>query len=295
MELNGDLGRYEVDEEQLEKYVDDLDMSKKILDEKKKLLDKLEMQQEIFECPGCEIQLRFRDEELHILENSVATEIHEQEDIETVSEEIDKLERKVSSLERVIPIKQNKLQRYTEIVEEITNIENQYDELPKLDEVRNDLEYIRSYRASQKELGKLVEKFESQIREESYSSTITTFRTSLEKLKNRIRMLGERDEVSKHPGIDEEKLRENIMIQKRNKEKLEGLGDSLKVLSLEKSKYQSSIEECKEKHISTYKKIRTISHIDSKMRNLRCSVSSFSRISIFSFHESYVSLAFVYS
>ena len=253
------LERYKVDEDILKHDIKQLELNKNTLDEKKRILDKLEIQQEIFECPSCQTELRFHDDELHILENSISTDIHEQEDIDNVTEEISKLKRTISGLESSISSRQSKLERYTEIKLIINNIECQYEELPDLLEIKNDLEYINSYNSSQKELEKQLCKLVDQIDGKKYSSTIVSFEESVKKQKKNIEHL--RKKVYKEGSnekIDEEKLRENIIKQKRNKEKLKTINSDIKSLMEEQSEYQRHTTKYKNIHLQKYKSIREI-------------------------------------
>ena len=261
-DLKTDLDRYVVDEDQLAKYIEELAAEKDKIEEKKKLLDKLEMQQEIFQCPSCSVQLRFQDDDLQILENSITTEIHEQEDIDMVSNEIDKLKRKIRSLESSIPIKQNKLERHKELSKSIQLITEQYEEIPDLSEMKKDLEYIRSYKSSQEELDRQLTDLKSN---DSYSSTISSFEKSLRK--QALKIKGLKKENKKYDkDIDEEELRLNIITQKRNKEKLESFSQETRKLNSEKITYEKDIKSCTEEHTEKYKKIRDVSTLEGKIQ-----------------------------
>ena len=261
-DLKTDLDRYVVDEDQLAKYIEELAAAKDKIEEKKKLLDKLEMQQEIFQCPSCSVQLRFQDDDLQILENSITTEIHEQEDIDMVSNEIDKLKRKIRSLESSIPIKQNKLERHKELSKSIQLITEQYEEIPDLSEMKKDLEYIRSYKSSQEELDRQLTDLKSN---DSYSSTISSFEKSLRK--QALKIKGLKKENKKYDkDIDEEELRLNIITQKRNKEKLESFSQETRKLNSEKITYEKDIKSFTEEHTEKYKKIRDVSTLEGKIQ-----------------------------
>ena len=265
------LERYKVDEDLLKDHIDQLESNKNTLYEKKKILDKLEMQQEIFKCPSCEIKLRFHDDELHVLENSISTDIHEQEDIDTVTGEISKLKRTISTLESSIRSKQSKLEQYKEIKQRINDIEGQYEELPDISEIKNDLEYISTYESSQKELEKQVCKLSGQMYEKRYSHTIVLFDESVKKQKKKIDQIKKKacKELS-NKKIDEEKLRENIITQKHNKDRVETIMSNIRVLEREQSEYESQISKYKNIHLETYKSIR---EVDVVQENLDQSLS----------------------
>lgn len=262
-----DLEKFEVDEEKLNENKEDLEKSKKLLDNKKKLLDKLEMQQEVFQCPSCNINLRFQEDELLVYEED--NNNHDLEDIDSVTKEISKLKRKISSLETTIPIKQNKLERYKEISQNIFNIEEQYEEIPDLNEIKTDLEYITSYKTSQDDLNRQLEK----LKDNKYSSTIISFEKSLEQQLKKIQYM-KNDSKIKTTEIDEEELRLNIIKQKQNKEKLHNMSSTIKQLSRDQNLFLKQICEYKEKHIEKYKTVRNETVVDEELKKYNTELST---------------------
>ena len=260
------LERYIVDEDLLKDNIEQLELYKNTLDEKKKILDKLEIQQEIFKCPSCKIDLRFHDDELLVVENSISTGIHDQ-DIDNVTEEISKLKRKISVLESSISSKKTKLDHQKEIQQIINDIESQYEEIPNLIEIKNDLEYISTYESSQKELEKQLSKLTDKINIKKYSSTIVSFEESINKQKKKIEHLREKAQ-GYNKKIDEEKLRENITTQKHNKEKLEKNKSDIRLLTEKQSEYQMQISKYKNEHLERYKSIRKINDVQENIDKL---------------------------
>lgn len=270
-DLKNDLERFTVDEDQLNGYIDDLKKAKSDLIEKEKLLDKLNMQQEIFHCPSCSIPLRFQDDDLHIYESTDNTAITEElGDIDAVSDTITKLKRKLSNLESSIQVKQTKLERYKEISKSIKNIEEQYEDIPDIEETKKDLDYIRNYKLSQEELVRQLNQLKSDV---GYSPTIVSFEKSLKQ--QALKIKGLKSELTKTtPNIDEEALRLNITTQKRNKEKLDSIQQDIKNLSRKKTTYENDINSCTQTHIDTYKNIKTVSELNEKIQKERSELSS---------------------
>lgn len=250
------LKRYIVDEVQLNDHIEQLTTNKENLVIKNKLLDKLEIQQEVFKCPACAVQLKFQDDDLHVYETDVVPD--ELEDIDMVSEDISKLKRKIKSLESSISIKQSRLERYKEVQKSISEIEEQYEELPDLEEIRTDIEYIRSYRSSQQEFYKQVTKFKSLIDNGQYSSTISSFEKSVKQQKKKIDIINEKAQKDNKKHIDEEMLRENITTQKHNKEKLVSIKSDIIKLTGEQTDLGKQLATYKNTHLETYKAIRDI-------------------------------------
>ena len=269
VDLKNDLIRYEVDEEQLISFIQELKDDKELIEVKKKLLDKLEMQQEVFQCPSCSVPLRFNNNELEIHEGEECGE-NELEDIDIISEEIAKLKRKIASLESSIPIKQNKLERHKEISQSISNIEDQYEEVPSLSEMKTELEYIRNYRSSQIELDRQLDELKEN---DSSSSTIISFEKSLKQQYKKILSMKKQNKKN-FKDINEEELRLNIIKQKQNKEKLETFDQDIKQLNVQQITYEKQLAGYKEDHIEKYKKMKTESIVEGEINKYLTELST---------------------
>ena len=258
-DLKNNLKLYTVDENQIQSNIDDLKKNKITLNENEKLLDKLKMQQEVFKCPSCSIQLKFQDNDLQVYVNDKIESI---EDIDVVSDIISKLKRKISSLELSIPTQQNKLERYKEILKSVKKIEDQYDEIPNISEIKSDLEYIKNYKSSQEELVRQLNDIG-----DNFSSSIISFEKSLKQQENKIKLNSSGDNKNFNPlDINEEELRLNIITQKRNKEILNSIKEDIKNLSKKKTIYEKDINTCTQEYIDKYKNIRTPSEVKEKIQ-----------------------------
>jgi exonuclease SbcC len=267
-EEKSNLGRYRVDEDLLEKQKQELEYTKKILYDKNKVLDKLKFQQEVFSCPSCDIKLRFENDELFVVENSISTDINEQQDIETISIDISKLKDKILGLENIIRIESNKLERYKEIKNNVNKIEEQYEEIPDMKDIKDNLEYVIDYTVKQQELEKNIKKLEDKLNKNIYSSSIVLFEESLEKQQNEIEYHSKK--VGKNilsNDIDEEQLRENITTQKNNKEKIYMIESNINNLEKEKLEFEKQIDICKQNHLKVYESVREIDLVDSELNN----------------------------
>ena len=260
--LKKDLEKYIIDEDELNNYIQDLKKFKLDLICKEKLLDKLNMQQEIFKCPSCSTHLKFQDNNLYLYQSADINE--ELGDIDVVSDDISKLKNKISSLDSYIPIKQNKLERYKDISKYIKNIEDQYEDIPDLPETKYDLEYIKNYKLSQEELDRQLFDLKSN---NGFSSTIISFERSLKQQAIKIdRLKTESKNIT--PDINEEVLRVNIITQKQNKEKLDSIQEDIKNLLKKKTIYENNIKVCTQEHIEKYSNVRTISEIKEQILNI---------------------------
>ena len=253
--LQESLGNYEIVDGRLETHRQELEDNREKLDTKKELLTKLKMQQEFYNCPSCDQTLRFHDDELCVADG---VEDLEEEDMDTLTKEISSLSRLVSRLEYIIPQEQNRLDRHNEFELKIQGIRDQYEEeeFPPVSEIESDLDYIKDYKRAQAELERQKKELEKTLKEEKYSSAVTSFQESMKKQKKKIRQLRKKQKKEILEDIDERELRVKLQVQRRSKEKLDDLEKRVRLLTQEKSNYQSQIIHDKEEHIKLYKRIR---------------------------------------
>jgi DNA repair exonuclease SbcCD ATPase subunit len=260
-DLNNDLLKYTDCGEKLDVLVEELEISKLNYEEKKKLLDKLEMQQEIFQCPSCSVPLRFHDDELHIQEETY--DGNELVNIDIISDEIKKIQKVIKSLESLIPIKKNKIERYKEISKSISSINEQYEVIPNMNEIKEDLDYIMSYKSTQILLYRQLNELQANY---NYSSTITSFVKSLIKQEKKIEVNKYNMNKHKFKDLNEEELRLNIINQKQTKEKLGDLGNDIRLLSKEQTTYKKQLSNYNEEHLEKYIQIKNESEIKSEYK-----------------------------
>lgn len=266
-ELESDLERYEVYENVLQIDKESLENCRRDLDEKKKLYEKLVMQQQVLECPKCQTNLRLNNDMLEVYEIDIGPNMGKLEDIDTTGTYISKLEKKISTLEISVRSKENKLERYKEIGVSINDIKEQYEDLPSLKEMSSELEYIRTYKSSQKELDRQVKKFQGQLKNKIFSSTILSFERDLCKQKKKIDSMRNKAVVEKIED-NEETLRDSIVTQKNAKNKLEILNDDIVKLSKRQNDYTKQINEYEEDVLTKFKSIREIDAVNRDITTL---------------------------
>jgi hypothetical protein len=116
-----------------------LNLDKTSLSEKRKLLDSLTLQQELFKCPSCQISLKLKNKTLY----TVDTIPLDSENIVDVRRDIKLLEEKIKVKEQCI----SEEQKRTDILKEITSVKSQYDSsLPEKTQVESDIEYLKEYK-----------------------------------------------------------------------------------------------------------------------------------------------------
>jgi DNA repair exonuclease SbcCD ATPase subunit len=260
--LENELSKYKVDENKLKLLIQDLKDSKILLEEKKKILNNLELQLEIFQCPSCDIFLRYNENEL-LVHKGVRCE-NTDINIDKVTKEISILKKKISSLETSTSIKQNNYERYKQVELDILIISDEYDEIPDTSEIKIDLEYIVSYLSSHKELTRQLTNLNST---EKYSPIIISFENTLEKQNRKIQLI-KKSEKQENEEKDEEELRSNIMKLQQNIDKLEEYNQTIETLEKEQHIYENQLSICKTNHTKKYNKIKIESDIISEINKL---------------------------
>ena len=273
-ELQNDITQFVVDEKQLNIQHLELEETKKKLEINKKLRDKLELQKKIFQCPSCNTHLKFVSEKLQISEES----FDNLENHLTLIDEIDNLTKKSLSIEKVILNKNNKLERYKEIEKNVFKITIQYTDdnnglikLPDLIEVKKDLEYMKKYINTQQEYVKqlnLLNLLKKQIEtNQQYSNPVESFKNSILIQKKQIDSVVQKIGTlqSMEMGLDEEDIRNKIILLNKEKNKVESLKKNIKELNEEKNNYENQLKMYTEDYIKDFPDIRDIYVINSEL------------------------------
>jgi DNA repair exonuclease SbcCD ATPase subunit len=260
------LEKYFISEEKLESNKALLTSTKEKLNERKERLSKLVLQQELYQCPSCQVSLRFQDNNLHLFDEEIPEET---EKIEDVEKEISSLTRTINKLEYSIPEEQNKLKRYKELQTEIKNIESQYEDLPVKNEIETNIEYLQNYKRVQIEIEKRCKKLESN---QSFSTSLNTFKAQIAKQKDEIKLLESKIKV-KSDSTKEEELRHTIQIQRQNKQKIQEYQKQLGNLTRELDIHTSEMNKIQADFQKEYEKIRTNTEVETEIQEKESELS----------------------
>ena len=225
-----------------------LNLDKTSLSEKRKQLDSLTLQQELFKCPSCQISLKLKNKTLY----TVDTIPLDSENIVDVRRDIKLLEEKIKVKEQCI----SEEQKRTDILKEITSVKAQYDSsLPEKTQVESDIEYLKEYKRTQQELEKRKKKLQTN---NNLSTSLTSLIKQLDILKTRIKTiesgLGESERVSF--SLSEDTLRSNIQTELRNKTILESVNKQLVSLNKELQNLHSGIESIQKVYLESYSEVK---------------------------------------
>lgn len=264
--LEKSLESYSVDSDKLSRDKLSLEKSRIDLQVKKDKLSKLVLQQELYECPSCNVQLRLQDDELKLHDDDF--EISD-ESIEDLKAEISELSKIINRLEKSVPENEMKLRKSKDIESECKKIKDAYDEIPKLEEVVSSLEYLQEYKRTQKDLEKKLQN----LTKSQTSSSLQKFKEQLNKQKDRIKEL---ESCSRKMNLDfsEEELRKKIQEQKQAKDRLFTCNRNLAVLRKELACFREKLNVLDEDYKSKYSDVRTESEIESEIESAKVKIQA---------------------
>jgi exonuclease SbcC len=220
------------------------------------LYDKLLAQQSSYSCPSCSVKVRLVNEELILASDEVI-----EADLDILKDEISKLKKNISRLQKIVRDEENKIDRKIINESEIDKISSTYEELPSLEEVRGDLEYLRNYQATQTELEKKKKSLEKDIKEGNFSSSYFTFKKGVEKMEIKLNSL--REKVGNNiPETDEEELRDLINNQKQKRDNMCSAKKRKEETSNAITNCKKILENASEKHIKDYGSVKDTKELE---------------------------------
>jgi len=226
------------------------------LEKAQSLYDKLIAQQSSYSCPSCSVKLRLVNEELIMTSVEVI-----EADLDALKDEIIKLKKNISRLQKIVRDEENKIDRKITNESEIDKIASTYEELPSLEEVRGDLEYLRNYQAIQTELEKKKKNLEKDIKEGNFSSSYFTFKKGVEKMDIKLNSL--REKIGNNmPDTDEEELRELINNQKQKRDIMCSAKKKREETSNDITNCKKVLENASEKHIKDYGNVKDLKELE---------------------------------
>jgi DNA repair exonuclease SbcCD ATPase subunit len=226
------------------------------VDDKKKLVDKLSSFREIYSCPSCNSHLKFRDNTLvaHDIQDVDVEELKTIEvKISQTQAEVKNLQKEIRRLEGLIPQQKNDLDKINKLKEDLFEVENQYEEIPDIDECVQDLEYFENYLLSQNKLESRKSVLDKGVK---YSSACSTFERNIDKQKVSIKSIEETLKDNPQDEYSEEEIREMIDEQQRYKDKLRSISSQIHNLEKDKVKCLSQIEDTKRNHDEKHETVR---------------------------------------
>ena len=234
-----------IDVDELENNKNELEKCRNNLDEQRNILENLKKQNNVYSCPSCETKLYFNEDNLHLIENFVSSEL----DIENVKKDIALLQTKIKKLEKLIPDIENKLENNSKIETQITEILSQYEDDIDEESLSEDLKYIQNYYESQIK----KEKKKVELLENNFTSN---FENDLKNIKSEINKLENNLEEDEFEDLEEEVVRDIIIKEKKVKETIDRIKSEKKQFEEESIEQKNKNKYLEQKHISKYNQIK---------------------------------------
>jgi len=249
--LRKEIRKCKVNPEKHEEHKKALEKHTNDIEEKQRLCDKLKAQQELYSCPSCKAKLRLINEKL-LQVDDVDLNQDIDTDLNNLQEEVSTLKQTIRKLQSIIPDEANKLERKAEAEAEIQDILSSYEEPPNMDGLKEDLEYLHGYQASQLELEKKKRELEKSISQEKFSVSYNRFKSSVEKLQESCSELLE--SCGEHDGTvyNEEELRVKITEQTQARDKLTDYEKRKTKIEEDCERCKRILDKAKTKHIQKY-------------------------------------------
>lgn len=260
-------GYFDVDElknikEKLEKYR--IDLSDKI-----HIIEKLERQKYIYNCPSCNTKLQFLNDAIFISETQDELDKNNK-NIEDIKKDINILKKNINDSEKNIQIYENNIFKINKFEKELNDIISQYDDEIIEENILEDLETMNDYYNTQiKQENKKLD-IQNKISDEKFSSSYLIFEKDLKKLKNSIELLEKNNDDFYNINdkeLNEEYIRNVIIEQEKYKDTLNRLNSEIITNNKEKIKYENDIDNKKKLHLEKYGSIKDIIELENTINS----------------------------
>jgi DNA repair exonuclease SbcCD ATPase subunit len=242
-----------IDTEILDKEKKSLISLKTELENLQKRYQVLSIQKEVYDCPKCHTNLKLTDSGLEIFDEDI---LPDNGDIDTIERKIKTIQNDILKSERKIVDTEKRAEKIEYLQTEIDSVKNKYEtDIPDINELTETLEYMKEYKRTQSELEK---KLKIPL---EFSGSLEVFKEQIDKSKKNLEKMGKKIEKIQD-NIDEEELRENILVQKRAKEKLFEISNSINVLNSEIKDTKGEIDVFLQNFYLNYKETKEIKDIE---------------------------------
>ena len=208
-------------------------------------LNKLAKQNKHYNCPECKAKLHLIDEQL-ILSDVYVEDMSKDEIIDKIAENTEI----ISTLEKSIILNEQNLSLKLRLVQEIQSIKSQYEEIPEISSLNEDIIYLQEYRATQVINEKKCKEIQNYIDNKIFSNSYKNFQKETEKLYDKLQYLSSSSIMETN--YDEDELRNTIFEQKQHKTTLKNLYTTREELNKEKTLYLKTIQEKKQEFIEKF-------------------------------------------
>ena len=256
---------FEVHLEQLDIDKNKLEELRTTLETKQKILEQVKLQKEIFRCPSCESSIKFKDNNLFLVDSHFDN--IDIENVDDLQADINLIKTQIKKLETSINRDENNLQKKQSIEEQINQIVSEYDEefdYSAEKSLKGDLKDLENYLNSQNTLEQKKIPIEESITHSHFSISYKLLRSSIASQKIQLK------ELSKggiEEDMDEEELRKIISEEEKNKIRFEKANRDRRVIQNDITKNTRKIDGLKATHIELYKNIKKEDEIVDEIKS----------------------------
>lgn len=266
--LNSELKRYIVTEGEIEKHENTVNSLRNEYESKKDLISRLRIEQQIYTCPVCDSNLHVSDNDLclvEVLPDKDIKDMEDIEDIEDIEDDIASISDNIQRLERLISELSNKKEKYSEISEQISELKDNYEDLPNIKSLKEDIEYLRQYETTQQDLIKNKKVLDANLKANVFSAGIISFEKDIKRQCKKISELKLKTK-NKDYDINEEQLKQNIETQRKYRDDLNRINEEEKDLNDDQDSLEDDIENETNKYNQKYSKIRCLTDLEEELK-----------------------------
>lgn len=214
---------------------------------KRQLIDTLNLQKEVYTCPGCAMCLRFTDSGLVQVKKKI---IESTGGVDEVKSEVAELEQEIQTMERTIQSDESKMSKCAEYQQEIDDGNLRQFEDCEIDD-GEELERILQENLT------LESRLES-LQSQTVSRSVKTVEDSVKKLKAKLDALDQSCEATRSGHEDEEDLRARIETLMETKRAISSTKKRLATLIKDKETHENQIEKMRASHMEKFGDVRQI-------------------------------------
>jgi DNA repair exonuclease SbcCD ATPase subunit len=165
--LKNEISKYTINEEHIPRLQTDIDVNTKKLIDGNTLIRKLEEQNETHYCPSCNIALNMIDSKLKLADTCSK---HVEGELNTIIKDMTRLKSKIQQLKQELQQGEIQVISKNKLKSELLALSNQYDDIPTIKSIQEDITYLQKYQIQQKQQEKRLKYLELGELSTSYTS-----------------------------------------------------------------------------------------------------------------------------
>ena len=229
-------------------------------EEKSKLYSILVSQKEMYTCPNCSVSLKLKDGKL-VSDMKI---VREEYCMGELKNEIKELSEQNVSLREALYMETIKYDKKVEYEKKLQDLESSYEELPDLDDVREDLKYIIEYKAEQIRSEKTLKNLENKLETEEFSVSYVAYAKDVYSKKCKVLKLQEMKQgyTMSDFKYTEDEISVIINEQSNARSRMNDILENKSTMELDKLRYANQKDEKIASHIEKYGKISMVESLE---------------------------------